>query len=102
VLRHHKEEMASAAIVNLKAKFLTHAWLREVWPEACPDYGDKQWGTQTSFTLPWVKPGTIREYSVIGVGLTASQTGYHNDFTFNDDLVTEEHRKSAQVRGRHS
>jgi hypothetical protein len=98
VLRHHKEEMASAAIVLFKAKFLTHAWLREVWADACPDYNDKQWGTQTYFTLPWVKPGTIREYSVIGVGLTSSQTGYHNDFTFNDDLVTEEHRKSAQVR----
>ena len=98
ILRHHKEEMASLAIVNMKAKWMLHPWLREVWDEACPEFDDKKWGTQTEFTLPWVVPGTIREASVKGVGLTASQTGYHNDFTFNDDLVTEEHRKSAQVR----
>ena len=54
ILRHHKEQMASANLVRLKDKFRFHPWVREVWGDACPDYGDKGFGTQTEFDLPWL------------------------------------------------
>lgn len=101
VLRHHKEQLASANMVLLKSAIRFHPWLREVWPAACPPLDCKDFGTMTEFTLPWVAPDELKrqtEPSVIATGLTASQTGFHSDFNLNDDLVTEEHRKSKQVR----
>jgi hypothetical protein len=97
VLRHHKEQMAAANLAILKAAFKHHAWMREVWPDACPPE-EKDFGDSTKFTLPWVEAGRITEPSVFATGLTATTTGFHCDFNLNDDLVTEEHRKSQQIR----
>lgn len=98
ILRHHKEQMASANLKRLKAKFLYHPWVRDVWGPACPEYGDKQWGTATEFTLPWVEPGYLAEAQARAIGLTASDTGFHSDYDFGDDLVTEEHMASKKIR----
>lgn len=98
VLRHHKELMASEHLLWLKAKFLTHPWMRQVWPEACPPQYSKEFGTKTAFTLPWVVAGTMAESSVRALGLSASDTGHHSDLDCGDDLVTEDHITSKVVR----
>lgn len=99
VLRHHKVDLASANMLVLKAAFRHHPWMREIWPDACPPPDTKEFGTQTEFTLPWVDPlRRLTEPNVKATGLTASETGYHCDFNLNDDLVTEDHRKSRTVR----
>lgn len=98
ILRHHKEQMASANLVRLKDKFRFHPWVRTYWSDACPPYGDKSFGTQTEFDLPWLVKSYIAESQVRAIGLTASDTGFHSDYDFGDDLVTEEHMSSKRIR----
>lgn len=98
ILRHHKEQMAAANLVRLKSKFIFHPWVRAFWGDACPEYGSKNFGTQTEFTLPWVEPGYFAEAQARAIGLTASDTGFHSDYDFGDDLVTEEHMGSKKIR----
>lgn len=98
ILRHHKEQMAGANLVRLKDKFKFHPWVREVWSDACPRYGDPSFGTQTEFSLPWMQKSYIAESQFRAIGLTASDTGFHSDYDFGDDLVTEEHIGSKKIR----
>ena len=51
VLRHHKEQMASANLVRIKNQLRYNEWLNRVWAQACPAES-KQMGHSTAFTLP--------------------------------------------------
>ncbi len=91
VLRHHKFELASDNLVRLKAKFMSHPWLRAVWGPACPAEEQRDFGTSARFTLPWVPPGQTADPSFRAIGLGASDTGRHQDLDIGDDLETEDH-----------
>jgi len=97
LLRHHKEEQASRNLQKLMAKMVYHDYLKHNWPEFCARI-TKDLGTQTDMTWPWVRKGDQSEVSITSAGIKASQTGFHQDYTFNDDLVTEEHVKSKTIR----
>lgn len=99
ILRHHKEEMASANLVRMRDKFRFHPWVRKYWDDACPiTYGDKGFGNQTQFDLRWCEPSYLAEKQVRAIGLTGSDTGFHSDYDFGDDLVTEDHMTSKKIR----
>lgn len=97
-MTHHKEKMASQNLVRIKEKFQKHKWVRETWPEFCPD-PEVKWGNSTEVDFPCKDDGSsVAESSIMAAGLGASQTGGHFTVRWNDDIVTEDHMKSRVLR----
>lgn len=94
-LIHHKETQVIQNLVKLKAKFIQHRWLKEVWPEFC---AEEDFGSQRSFDTPCKEPGVLTEPSVVASGMGASQTGFHCDWQLYSDAVTEDHVDSKLER----
>jgi len=95
LLLHHKEQQASANLQLVKSKLVQHPWLKEVWPEFCMASEE---GTKLGFDTPCKNPGIYHENSVMAAGLGARMVGYHFDWIICDDIVTDEHINSKQVR----
>ena len=95
-LIHQLEDKASANLMRLKSKTLSHGWFRATWPEFC---SEKDYGTKTEFTWA-VAPKSIyaSEPSVIARGIGADLTGFHFDHIFFSDLVVAKHAVSQQER----
>lgn len=95
LLRHHKEEMASDNLVQLRQKCISSQFLKKFWPEFC---SDEDFGTKCEFDWPCKVKGYLAEPSVLAAGIATKTTGRHFNLRLNDDLVTMEHRESNIVR----
>src|SRR5262249_3034945 len=98
VLRHHKEELVAANMHRIKDVILHGEWYRRVFAEFCPPPNTKEWGTATAFSLANANWGGQAEDTFRGLGVKASDTGFHADLDLGDDLVTEDHAKSSKIR----
>lgn len=98
LMLHHKIEMSTPNLTKLKSKAVAHPWLRRVWPEFCFNETTRKHGAKTFIDWPCKVRGEFAEHSVLASGMGASQTGGHFDLICLDDMVTEEHLKSKQVR----
>lgn len=100
VIEHHKEEYAFRNLGKLKEKFQAHAWMAKRFPEFCYK---KKFGLVGQFDLKNRKnsdkgsSGSI-EPSCYACSVGTVVAGWKFDLRFCDDIVTEEHAKSATLR----
>lgn len=100
VIEHHKEEYAFRNLGKLKEKFHAHAWMAKRFPEFC---FKKKFGLVGQFDLKNRKnqdkgsSGSI-EPSCYACSVGTVVAGWKFDLRFCDDIVTEDHAKSATLR----
>lgn len=95
LMLHHREEQASLNLQRLKSKSIQSKFFKDTFPEFSSEL---DFGTKTKFDWPCKKDGIFSEPSVFAAGLGARMTGLHFDWSFNDDLVTDEDRTSKLIR----
>lgn len=95
VLIHHREEQAAENLERLRSRSIRSTFLKTNWKEFC---SDRTFGKALAFDWPCKEAGRMVEPSVFAIGLGGRATGWHFDFVFGDDLVTEEHVESAVIR----
>lgn len=92
---HHKEQQAVSNLLKLKGKSIHHPWFKATWPEFS---AEAEFGTKTGFDWPCKQMGIVSDSSVIAAGMGARLVGFHQDWQLYDDIVTEEHINSKQLR----
>ena len=99
LMRHGDAGKAEKILGNLKKHLLLNPYLREVFPEFCPERGTKKWGRTDEFNLP-NSTNHSPEPSMRAVGIEANITGDHYKHVSDDDIENEVNVNTKETRAK--
>jgi phage terminase large subunit-like protein len=99
LFRHGDANKAEGIVMGCKSHHLHNMLFRTVFPEYCPERGEKYFGTRSEFNLPNSK-NFSPEPTMRGVGIEANLTGDHYMHICDDDIEKRDNVTTQDTRAK--
>ncbi|MHC4179935.1 MAG: hypothetical protein ACYSWU_20705, partial [Planctomycetota bacterium] len=97
--RHGDATKAEGNVMGVKSTFMYNPMFRELFPEYCPEKGERFFGTRSEFNLP-NSQNYSPEPSMRGVGIETNLTGDHYMHVIDDDIENRINVNTADTRAK--